>query len=107
MKQPREQMTPAQRRWKWVLFENLPEEMKQFIRPPKIIKDKGKEKPKQTKEAAEVKEQIIEIEEDTKLDYTKMDNVEKILTKYKNQQTSRKNFSVDMHIEVYKMIMTA
>lgn len=36
-----------------------------------------------------------------------MDNVEKILTRYKNQMTSSKKFNVDMHIEVLNLIMLA
>jgi hypothetical protein len=85
---PREVMTTAQRRWKWVKFEFLPEEMKKFVRPPnekKEKKDKNEEKDGAKKEKKiEVKEQIVEIEDDKDLDYTKMDNVEKTLTKYKN-----------------------
>ena len=55
----------------------------------------------------EIKETEIEIEEDRDLDYTKLENVEKILTKYKNQQLSRKNFDCDKHIEVFDLIYKA
>lgn len=106
---PRDQITPAQRRWKWVKFECLPEEMKKFIRPPKEekkakVKDEGA---KEKKIKVEVTEQTVEIEEDKDLDFSKMDNVEKILTKLKNQQTSRKNFSIESHIEVFNLILAA
>lgn len=103
-------MTPDQRRWKWVKFEALPDDMKQYIRPPKSekkAKDAAETQKPRVKEVAEVKEQVVEIEDDTDLDYTKLDNVEKILTKYKNQQTSRKNFSVEKHIEVFNLILKA
>lgn len=48
LKLPREQMTPEQRRWKWVKYEYLPEDMKPFVpaplgtkRPPKpaVVED--------------------------------------------------------------------
>ena len=101
-------MSLAQRRWKWVKFENLPDEMKQYIRPPKPEKkEKAKDDPEKKAKKAEVKEEVIQIEEDKDLDFTKMENVEKILTKFKNQQTSRKNFSVDNHIEVLDIILKA
>ena len=49
---PREEMTPAQRRWKWVAFDRLPEDMKPYMgggkQTAKKIKDRtigpGKEK---------------------------------------------------------------
>jgi hypothetical protein len=103
-------MTPDQRRWKWVKFECLPDDMKQYIRPPKSekkTKDAAEPQKQRVKEATEVKEQVIEIEDDSDLDYTKIDNVEKILTKYKNQQTSRKNFSIEKHVEVFNLILKA
>lgn len=31
---PREEMTPAQRRWRWVKYDFLPEDMKQFFSAP-------------------------------------------------------------------------
>lgn len=105
---PRDQITPAQRRWKWVKFECLPEEMKKFIRPPKAEKEvKIKDPTAVKKPKAEVVEQVVEIEEDNDLDFTKMDNVEKTLTKLKNQQTSRKNFNIENHIEIFNMILVA
>ena len=105
----REDMIPEQRRWKWVAFEKLPEDMKQYIRPPKISKKKDKDDKKDTKVkvVGEIKETEIEIQEDRDLDFTKMDNVESILTKYKNQQTNRKNFDLDKHIEVFDLILKA
>lgn len=83
--------------------------MKKFIRPPKEekkakVKDEGA---KEKKIKVEVTEQTVEIEEDKDLDFSKMDNVEKILTKLKNQQTSRKNFSIESHIEVFNLILAA
>jgi hypothetical protein len=70
-----------------VKFEFLPEEMKKFVRPPKkeakdddkrkkIIKDENK---------TEVEEHKLDIIDDRELDYSKLDNVEIILNKYKNQ----------------------
>lgn len=56
---PHEEKTPLQRRWKWVKFEFLPEDMKKFIRPPKKEKatDDDKKKPKEkVKETEEIKE---------------------------------------------------
>lgn len=34
----REQMTPQQKRWKWVSFDQLPEDMKKYIRPPSKVR---------------------------------------------------------------------
>ena len=34
------------------------------------------------------------------MDFTKQENIDKILTKYRNQQTSRKNFDIYQHITV-------
>ena len=36
-----------------------------------------------------------------------MDNVEKVMTKYKNIQTSRKSFNIHTHIEVLDLIILA
>jgi len=53
-------MTPLQKRWKWVKFESLPEDMKLYVRPPKVEKlrdDAGKDKDKKKKvEVVEIKE---------------------------------------------------
>jgi len=104
-------MTPEQKRFKWVKFENLPEDMKQFIRPStkKPTTEKEKEAKKKVGESKkeEIKEHFLEIEDDKELDFTKNDNVEKILTKYKNQQTSRRNFDAKLHIEVLTIMLTA
>jgi hypothetical protein len=50
LKLQREQMTPEQRRWKWVKYEYLPEDMKPFVpaplgtkRPPKPVDDSKQE----------------------------------------------------------------
>jgi len=106
---PREQMTPVQRRWKWVAFDQLPEDMKLFINPPskKRVKKTDAEKKKDTaaKADTEIKEQPVVLEDDKDLDFTKLDNVELIITKYKNQQTSRKNFDIDLHIDIYNKIL--
>jgi len=98
-----EQKTPEQRRWKWVAFDLLPEEMKRFLRPPKVtkVKDADAQADKKKKKDAvdeEAKETGAEIVDDRDLDYTKMEHVEETLQKYKNQQTSRKNFDTQMHI---------
>ena len=102
----REQQTPQQRRWKWVKYENLPDDMKPFFRPPskkdepKIDTTKTKkiiiddEETRKTK-ADRIKEFNIEIFDDKDIDFTKVDEAEKILNKYKNQQISRRNYDPD------------
>lgn len=105
-------MTPQQRRFKWVSYDYLPEDMKVFIRPPTKQKtDKPKEKKnvaagKGTKEE-EIKELVIQTEDDKDLDFKKYENVEKILTKYRNQQTSRRKFNIDQQIEVLGIMFDA
>jgi len=85
--------------------------MKKYVRPPakeKISKQEAQGKGKgveKTEAEIEIKEQDIKIEDDRDLDYTKMENVDKILTKYKNQQTSRKNFDPDAHVEIFNLIL--
>lgn len=39
---PREDMTPQQRRWKWVAFKNLPDDMQLLVRPPKEVKTRDR-----------------------------------------------------------------
>ena len=91
----REQQTPQQRRWKWVKHENLPDDMKPFFRPPskkddqKIDTTKTKkiiiddEETRKTK-ADRIKDFTIEIFDDKDIDFTKIEEAEKILNKYKN-----------------------
>ena len=85
--------------------------MKKYVRPPakeKISKQEAQGKGKgveKTEAEIEIKEQDIKIEDDRNVDYTKMENVDKILTKYKNQQTSRKNFDPDAHVEIFNLIL--
>lgn len=103
-------MTPQQRRWKWVRYDALPEDMKKYVRPPakeKISKQEGLggKRVVVAETEVEIKEDILKIEDDRDLDFTKMDNVDKILTKYKNQQTSRKNFDPDAHVEIFNLIL--
>lgn len=43
--------------------------------------------------------------DDRDLDYSKLDNVELVLNKYKNQQISRRNFDPELQITVLNMIM--
>lgn len=83
--------------------------MKKFVRPPKkeakdddkrkkIIKDENK---------TEVEEHKLDIIDDRELDYSKLDNVEIILNKYKNQQISRRNFDPELQITVLNLILVA
>jgi len=85
---PHEEKTPQQRRWKWVKFEMLPEDMKKLVRPPKKEKDdddkKKKTDGKDKKKTEEIEEHKLDIIDDRDLDYSKLDNVEVILNKYKN-----------------------
>ena len=89
---PHEQRTPEQRRWKWVLFANLPEDMKPFIRDPNK-KTQGGRKGKAVKATAgtggkvtdDPEHETIVLLDDRDLDFTKLENVDKILNKYKNQ----------------------
>ena len=70
----------------------LPEDMKKFVRPPKKEKDTKKDdkdtkkpKPKNI-DAQDTPTDIgVEILDDKDLDYSKLDNVETVLNKYKNQ----------------------
>jgi len=88
----REEMTPAQRRWKWVKYELLPDDMKKFVRPPKNVKKKKEkaedaegEEAKAAKKKREVQETNVVIDDDRQIDFSKLENVEKIVNKYKNQ----------------------
>lgn len=87
-------------------FEHLPEDMKLLVRPPKVDKKKekhggGKEQIDTVAREAKINTQLVdEIIDDIDLDFTKQDNIDKILTKYRNQQTSRKNFDIYQHIAV-------
>ena len=108
---PHEEKTPQQRRWKWVKFENLPEDMKPFIRPPSKSEAKkvDRSKPKTTAAAdkAEEEEQVVDIIDDRDLDYSKQENVDNILNKYKNQQISRRTFDPEFQIGVLQLILKA
>ena len=108
---PHDEKTPAQRRWKWVKFEFLPEDMKPYIRPPSNKtekKDKDtKKKPVKKDEAEEKEETVLEIIDDRDMDYTKQDNVDIILNKYKNQQISRRNFDPEFQIVVLDLMLEA
>mmetsp|Transcript_30561 Transcript_30561/g.46857 ORF Transcript_30561/g.46857 Transcript_30561/m.46857 type:complete len:903 (+) Transcript_30561:26-2734(+) len=110
LKFPYEKKTPEQRRWKWVLFEHLPEDMKPFIRPP-TTKEKKREqgaKPSTTKKAtAEEVAETLEIVDDHELDFSKLDNVQNVLTKYRSQQVNRRNFDSKTQMEVLLLIQKA
>jgi len=57
-----------------VSFDQLPEDMKKYIRPPaktKAKKDEGEKKVAKTATEAEIKETQIDIIEDKDLDFTK------------------------------------
>ena len=45
--------------------------------------------------------------DDRDLDYSKLDNVELVLNKYKNQQISRRNFDPELQIIVLNLILVA
>ena len=107
---PHEQKTPEQRRWKWVKFEYLPDDMKPFIRPP-TKKDREREKDKKKKQGPETTgeeiDQTVELVDDRDLDFKKMDNVHRLLSKYRNQNVNRRNVDVDLQIEILKLIMNS
>ena len=67
-------------------FDKLPEDMKPFMGgKKKEEKDDDKSnKSSKHKVKKEIDEGIVDITDDRDLDFTKMDNVELILTKYKN-----------------------
>jgi len=82
--------------------------MKPYIRPPQETKTREKkEKDTGPKGDVEITDQVIDIEDDKDLDFTKQENIDKILTKYRNQQTSRKNFDINQHIEVLNIMFSA
>jgi len=56
-----EDKTPAERRWKWVLYERIPEDMRQYIKPPANYKQPKKDKKKEVnlEEHKEEKKQSI------------------------------------------------
>ena len=86
----------------------LPDDMKKNIRPPKKEKkdkdEKDKKKPTEKKEV-NIDDKAIELVDDKDLDYTKLDNVETVLNKYKNQQISRRNFDPLLQITVLNLIL--
>jgi hypothetical protein len=109
---PHEKRTPDQRRWKWVKFEFLPEDMKPFIRPPKQETEKKdtKRKPGKATEAAQEAANIlktVDLVDDRDLDFARMDNVYLVLTKYRQQQISRRNFNPQLQLIVLDMIKQA
>jgi len=106
-----EKKTPEQRRWKWVKYEYLPDEMKPYIRPPSkkdSKKETGKAKPKVVRgEGEEQVEQAVELVDDKDLDFTKMENVYNIINKYRQQQISRRSLSPAQQMEVLTIIEKA
>jgi hypothetical protein len=107
---PHEEKTPQQRRWKWVKFEFLPEDMKPFIRPPKATAAKEKDTKKRPAAAVQKEDEeqtVVDIIDDRDLDYTKQENVDTILNKYKNQQISRRNFDPEFQITVLHLMLKA
>jgi hypothetical protein len=111
---PHEEKTPQQRRWKWVKFEFLPDDMKPFIRPPskaqneKVVKKKAAPTAAQKEEELEQQQQqVVDIIDDRDLDFTKQENVDTILNKYKNQQISRRNFDPEFQLVVLQLMLKA
>ena len=111
---PREEMTAAQRRWRWVRYECLPDDMKPFFVDPnkkkkeeepetkkKDTKTKGGDQPNPDAKATEEKPEEIGIVDDAALDFTVKDNVERILVKYRKQlSVSRRNYDPVYNISV-------
>jgi len=108
---PREKMTPEQKRWKWVRFDALPDDLKPLISVGNKIHDKDdteekaeKKKPAGARKARGEEEEHSDAEDliqrDQDLDYTVQDNVDTVITKYRGQETSRKNFNIAEQIEV-------
>jgi len=85
--------------------------MKPYIRPPSNKAEKkdkdAKKKPVKKDEAEEKEETVLEIIDDRDMDYTKQDNVDIILNKYKNQQISRRNFDPEFQIVVLNLMLEA
>jgi hypothetical protein len=46
----------------------------------------------------------VDIVDDKDLDYSRLDNVQKVLQKYKQQQISRRNFDPELQMQVLKII---
>ena len=100
-------MTPEQRRWKWVKYEYLPDDMKPFFKDKsgkqQTDKQLGQEEKrrKQREEAGadaktgdkkEVEKQIVD---DQDLDFTVVANVDMLIIKYRNQLSiSRRNYDL-------------
>lgn len=105
---PRDQMTPAQRRLKWVKFERLPQHLQDImnkkkaskVREPKPPKEAAGEEGKATKEAqkkdaTQVEKEAKETQLDTKsnyatIDFTKPDNVQKKLKELQDERMRSK-----------------
>lgn len=117
----REEMTPAQRRWRWVKYEFLPDDMKPFFPAPPGMKA---EKPKPTKpdanaQAEEKKPKVVEkkdeekfeaaiVEEDKDIDHSVPANVERLLIKYRNHLSqSRRNYDLAYNIQVLLLMLEA
>lgn len=84
--------------------------MKPYIRPPsnKEKKEKDtKKKPTKKEDLEEKEETLVELIDDKDLDYSKQDNVDMVLNKYKNQQISRRNFDPDFQIVVLELMLEA
>jgi len=107
-------MTPEQKRWKWVRFDALPDDLKPLISVGSKIHEKDEKEDKEDKknkiatktEAKKDQESDNEdiIKRDQDLDYTNQDNVDTIITKFRGQETSRKNFNIAEQIEVLNIM---
>lgn len=88
--------------------------MKPFIRPPskaqneKVVKKKAAPTAAQKEEELEQQQQqVVDIIDDRDLDFTKQENVDTILNKYKNQQISRRNFDPEFQLVVLQLMLKA
>jgi hypothetical protein len=83
-------MTPEQKRWKWVRFDALPDDLKPLISvgaKNKEDKDEAKEEKKKVIQAKKNEEEKSDDEDiivrDQDLDYTIQENVDLIITKFR------------------------
>jgi translation initiation factor 3 subunit C len=93
-----------------VKFEFLPEDMKPYIRPPSKAQTAKEKDTKKKPNAAVVKDEeeaVVDIIDDRDLDFSKQENIDTVLNKYKNQQISRRNFDPQFQIGVLHMMLKA
>ena len=99
----REDMTPTERRWKWVRQDCLPEDMKEILQIGKKKKKEKEDKKKLSKKGDTDDEDDyitkVNVRNDLELDYTEYANVHDIL-KILKEERRKERFNFNYHAQV-------